>query len=146
MSDDLGLMLHVRNADDIAQYVRHCTIRGSAFWGFDFPMDTKALRYPLVIYLYNPWRSGAVGEGVQAYGTVTRVISGAKPTPSPNLDLVPTHLRQESHTTWLQFDQILNVTPAVSHTEFFSPKRERLALVPKDAPVTLGPPYPLKRP
>ncbi len=146
MTDDFGLMLHVRNADDIAQYVRHCTIRGAAFWGVDFPVETKAIRYPLVIYLYNPWKSGTAGEGVQAYGTVTRVMSGAKPVQAPNLDLVPTHLRQESHRTWFQFDQILNVNPAVSHTEFFTSKRERLVSVSKDAPVMLGPPYPLKRP
>ncbi len=146
MTEDFGLMLHVRNADDIAQYVRHCTIRGSAFWGVDFPMDAKNVRYPLVIYLYNPWRSGAVGEGVQAYGTVTRVTSGPKAVPAPSLDLVPAHLRQESHRTWFHFDQILNVNPSVSHTEFYTSKRERVLDVPKDMPVTLGPPYPLKRP
>jgi len=146
VTEDFGLMLHVRNADDIAQYVRHCTIRGAALWGVDFPMDTKSVRYPLVIYLYNPWRSGATAEGVQAYGTVTRVTSGPKAVQAPNLDLVPAHLRQESHQTWFLFDQILNVNPSVAHTEFYSAKRERLVSVTRDGPVMLGPPYPLKRP
>lgn len=144
MPDDVGMMFQVRNADDVSQYVRHCTIRGGALWGVDFPVDPRAVRYPLVVYLHNPWRNGTAGEGVQAYGTVTRVTSAAQPVAPSNPDLVPTHLRKELHRTWFHFDQILNVNPSVSHTEFYTAARERLTDVPKDAPVQLGPPYPVK--
>lgn len=137
-------MFQVRNADDVSQYVRHCTIRGGALWGVDFAIDARSVRYPLVVYLHNPWRSGAVEEGVQAYGTVTRVTSAPQPVAASNPDLVPTHLRKELHRTWLYFDQILNVTPAVPHTEFFTAAHERLTGVPKDAAIQLGPPYPVK--
>jgi hypothetical protein len=144
MSEEFGLMIQVRSADDVAQYVRQCTIRGGALWGADYSIETRDLRYPLVVYLHNPWRNGAVGEGVQAYGTVTRVTSGPRAVPPSNLDLVPQHLRQEQHKTWFHFEQILNVNPSVAHTEFYSAARERLQAVPADRAVALGPPYPVK--
>jgi hypothetical protein len=144
VSDEIGLMIHTRNADDVAQYVRLCTLRGAALWGTDYPVDTKSVRYPLVVYIYSPWRNGPADAGVQAYGTVTRVTSGTAPTGPSTPDFVPVHLRTEAHRTWFRFDQILNVSPSVPHTEFYNEKRERLVAVPSDRPVVLGPPYPVK--
>jgi hypothetical protein len=144
VSEDLGLMIQVRNADDVAQYVRICTLRGAALWGYDFTLDTKSIRYPLVVYIHNPMRNGAAEPGVQAYGTVTRVTSGPSPVQPAVADLVPVHLRAEAHRTWFRFDQILNVSPSVPHTEFYDSKRARLTGVPADRPVILGPPYPLR--
>ena len=145
MSTDFGLMFQVRNADDIAQYVRHCTLKGGALWGVDFPLDTKAIRYPLVLYLYNSSKSGGAAEGVQAYGTVTRVTSGPSPSPPSNPDLVPKHLAGQSHPTWLHFDQILNVSPSVPYTEFYTAAHQRLTSVSPDTPIGLGPPYPVRK-
>lgn len=142
--DDVGLMIQVRNSDDVAQYVRLCTLRGAALWGFDYALDTKALRYPLVVYIHNPWRNGAAEPGVQAYATSTRVTSSTAPVPAATPDFVPVHLRGETHRTWFRFDQILNVSPSVPHTEFYNASRERLKEVPADRPVVLGPPYPVK--
>ncbi len=144
MPDDFGLMIQVRHADDVAQYVRHCTIRGAALWGADWPIDTKTIRYPLVVYIHNPSRNGAAEAGVQAYATATRVTSAPQPVPPSNPDYVPAHLRHEPHRTWFHFDQILNVSPSVAHTEFYNAARERLTSVPTDKPVALGPPYPMK--
>jgi hypothetical protein len=143
VSDDFGLMIQVRNSDDVAQYVRLCTLRGSALWGVDYPIDTKAIRYPLVVYIHNPSRNGAADPGVQAYGTATRVVSGATPTAPSTPDYVPVHLRSELHRTWFKFDQILAVMPSVPHTEFYDAKRVRLESVPADRPIVLGPPYPV---
>ena len=137
-------MIQVRSADDVAQYVRQCTLRGGALWGADFSLDTRAVRYPLVVYLHNPWKNGPLSEGVQAYGTVTRVTSGPKAVAPANLDLVPQHMRQEQHKTWFHFEQILNVNPSVPPSEFYTAARERVASVPSDQPIALGPPYPVK--
>jgi len=137
-------MIQVRNSDDVAQYVRLCTLRGSALWGVDYPIETKAIRYPLVVYIHNPSRNGAAEPGVQAYGTAMRVTSGPAPTAPVTPDLVPVHMRAELHRSWFKFDQILSVTPSVAHTEFFDANRVRLASVPGDRPIILGPPYPVK--
>lgn len=137
-------MIQVRNADDVAQYVRLCTLRGAALWGVDYPIETKALRYPLVVYIHSPWRNGPAEAGVQAYGTATRVTSATAATGPQTPDFVPVHLRSETHKTWFRFDQILNVSPSVPHTEFYDEKRVRLENVPADRPVILGPPYPVK--
>jgi hypothetical protein len=144
VSEDFGLMIQVRNADDVAQYVRLCTLRGAALWGVDYPMDTKSIRYPLVVYIHSPWRNGQAAEGVQAYGTATRVTSGPTPVGASTPDYVPVHLRTELHRTWFRFDQILNVSPSVPHTEFYGADRERLTTIPSDRAVSLGPPYPVK--
>jgi hypothetical protein len=145
VSSDFGLMFQVRNADDIAQYVRHCTMKGGALWGVDFPIDAKAVRYPLVVYLYNASRSGGAEQGVQAYGTVTRVTSGPSPSPPSNAALVPKHLAAESHPTWLHFEQILNVSPSVAYTEFYTVDRQRLTSVAPNTAIGLGPPYPVRK-
>lgn len=137
-------MIQVRNADDVAQYVRLCTLRGAALWGVDYPIETKSIRYPLVVYIHSPWKNGAAEPGVQAYGTATRVTSGPTPTNPSTPDFVPVHLRGESHRTWFRFDQILNVSPSVAHSEFYDAAQKRLAEVPADRPVSLGPPYPVK--
>lgn len=138
-------MFQVRNPDDVAQYVRHCTSKGGALWGVDFPLDAKAIRYPLVVYLYNPSKSGAAEAGVQAYGTVTRVTSVPSPAPASNPALVPKHLTGESHPTWLHFDQILNISPSVPYTEFYTADRQRLTSVAPNTAIGLGPPYPVRK-
>lgn len=146
MSSDVGMLFQVKNADDIQQYVRHHTSRGSVLWGTDFPLDTKSIRYPLVVYLHNPKRAGAAEPGVQAYGVASRVTSGPAPVRAASADLVPQHLRAEAHRTWFLFDQILPISPSVPHTEFFTLKGERLTGVSPDRPTVLGPPYPVKHP
>jgi hypothetical protein len=146
VSTDLGLLFQVKNADDIAQFVRHALTRGQALWGVDFAVDTKAVRYPLVIYLYNAAWANQSKPGVQAYGSVSRVAGGATPTSAPHPDLVPQHLRKETHRTWFYFDQILNVNPSVPHREFYTVNGQRVESVFPDVPVILGPPYPVKHP
>ncbi|HEX9710595.1 MAG TPA: hypothetical protein VGB42_11605 [Candidatus Thermoplasmatota archaeon] len=146
MSTEVGLLFQVKNADDIQQYVRHATIRGGVLWGTDFPLDTKAVRYPLVVYLHNPSRAGTAEPGVQAYGVASRVVSGPAPTPPTSADLVPQHLRGAPHMTWFYFDQILPINPAVAHTEFYTLNGMRLESVSPNRPVVLGPPYPVKHP
>jgi len=138
-------MFQVASAEHVPQYVRHCTLKGGALWGVDFPMDTKTVRYPLVVYLHSPYKNGPQPEGVQAYGTVTRVTSGSASVAAANPDLVPTFARGAAHRTWFYFDQILNVNPSVAPSEFFTVDHEKLAAVPTGAPVLLGPPYPVKK-
>lgn len=146
MSTEVGLLFQVKNADDIQQYVRHATTRPGVLWGTDFALDTKAIRYPLVVYLHNPSRAGQAEPGVQAYGVASRVASGAQPTAAANPDLVPQHLRKEQHVTWFTFDQILPISPSVPHSEFYTLKGQRLEGVQPNRPVVLGPPYPVKHP
>jgi hypothetical protein len=142
----VGLLFQVKNADDIQQYVRHCLTRGHVLWGTDFAMDTKGVRYPLVVYLHNPNRAGSVEPGVQAYGVASRVSSGATASPPGNPDLVPQHMRTEGHLTWFSFDQILNISPSVSHTEFYTLDGKHVEIVLPNKSVILGPPYPVKHP
>jgi hypothetical protein len=146
VSDEVGLLFQVKNADDIQQYVRHATMRNGVMWGTDFPLDTKAVRYPLVVYLYNPRRAGSAEPGVQAYGVASRVSSSPSPTGAQYPDLVPAHLRGQAHLTWFTFDQILPISPSVPPTEFYSLKGQRLQRVDPDRPTVLGPPYPVKHP
>lgn len=146
VSADVGLLFQVKNADDVQQHVRHATTRGGVQWGTDFPMETKAIRYPLVVYLYNPNRAGSAEPGVQAYGVSGRVVSGPSPTPAANADLVPQHLRGELHVTWFHFSQILPINPSVPHSEFYTLDGHRLEAVTPDKPIVLGPPYPVKHP
>jgi hypothetical protein len=138
-------MIQVRTPDDIPQYVRHCTIQGAALYGVDFPIETKAVRYPLVVYLHSPYKYGSQPAGVQAYGTATRVTSAPSPVNPANSDLVPQFVRGTPRRTWFHFDQILNVNPSVPHTEFFTVMHEPLESVPADTLVLLGPPYPVKK-
>jgi hypothetical protein len=138
-------MFSARNADDIPHYVRLCTQKGAALWGTDFALDTKAIRYPLVVYLHSPFKTGTAQEGVQAYGTATRVVCAPSAVGPSNMDWVPSHLRAAAHRTWFHFDQILNVTPSVPHSEFYTVQHERLAGVAPNTPIWLGPPYPVRK-
>jgi len=138
-------MFQVRAPDEIPHFVRHCTLQGGALWGVDFPIDTKAVRYPLVVYLYSPFKNGGQPAGVQAYGTVTRVTSSPAPVAPNNSDLVPQFVRGVPHRTWFHFDQILNVNPSVPHSEFYTVGHARVEAAPSDGLVLLGPPYPVKK-
>jgi hypothetical protein len=146
VSSEVGLLFQVKNPDDVQQYVRHATTRGTVLWGTDFPLDTKAIRYPLVVYIYNPSRAGQAEPGVQAYGVASRVSSGPTPAPASNPDMVPGHLRTEAHLTWFRFDQILPISPSVAFREFYSLKGVRLESVDPRRATVLGPPYPVKHP
>ncbi len=146
MSSEVGLLFQVKHADDIQQYVRHSTTRGSVLWGTDFVLETKAIRYPLVVYLHNPNRAGPADPGVQAYGVASRVTSSPNAVPAANADLVPAHLRGQPHPTWFMFDQILPISPSVPHTEFYTLSGKRLEGVQPDKGIVLGPPYPVKHP
>jgi len=138
-------MFQVRTPEDIPQYVRHCTIQGGALWGVDFPIETRAVRYPLVVYLHSPFKNGSQPAGVQAYGTATRVTSSPSPVNPANSDLVPQFVRGVARRTWFHFDQILNVNPSVPYSEFYTVAHEKLEAVPEDRMVLLGPPYPVKK-
>lgn len=146
VSTELGIMMQVHAPQEIPQHVSHCTTRGGVLWGVDFEIPGwRQIALPLVVYIDSPFATAKAAKGVQAYGTVTKIVSYPAPAPPTNADLVPPQCRGRYHRTWLHFDEILNVSPAVPESEFFTKEGRRLGQGPGDSFIFLGPPYP-KRP